>query len=124
MLAAYGVDVLDPGVTPRRVWVLATRLPPWAQAPGEAWSQEAALLALIVDHLANLTYVTLRAAGAKSVPKPRPLPRPKARAASQPHEPSGPARAKAEAAPGGWFSAAQQLAVIPGVVVKHGGGDG
>ena len=127
MLAAYGVDVLDPGVTPRRLLVLAERLPPWARTPGEQWSTEAELLALLVDHLANLTWITLRAAGSKNAPRPRPMPRPRHRAArpaqgrtGPPTATSGPAAASRA---GSWAEAAAQLAAIPGVIT-HRAGDG
>lgn len=119
MFAAYGIDVLDPEVTPRRVWVLASRLPAWAQSPGEAWSTESELLALLVDHLANLTFVTLKAAGAKGVTRPKPLPRPRPRAASQPTTVSrgrGPAAGPASS---GWADAARQLGGIPGVITRR-----
>ena len=76
MLEVYGVDVLDPAVSTRRVAVLLERLPPYARRPGEHWSTEAELLALVSDQLAQLTWVTLRAAGAKNATRPRPLPRP------------------------------------------------
>jgi hypothetical protein len=116
MLCAFGVDVLDQRVTPRRVWVLGNRLPPWARAGGEEWSGESYLLALVADHLANLTYVTLRAAGDKSASRPRPLPRPNPAAvrASQPL--SEPQRRQSS----GWAAVAEQLAGIPGVVTRDG----
>ena len=66
VMAGYGVDVLDPAVTPRRVAVLVERLPPFARGPGEEWSTEADLLALLIDHVANLTWITLRAHGSKA----------------------------------------------------------
>src|SRR6516225_6543121 len=84
MLAAFGVDVLDPAVTVRRVWSLATRLPPQARAGGEEWSQESHLLALLCDHLAQLTYATLKIAGSTSVTEPRPIPRPAHKPRAQP----------------------------------------
>jgi len=109
MLCAYGVDVLDPGVSLRRVWVLGNRLPPWARAGGEDWSAETHMLALLADHLANLTYIVLRAAGDTSARQPKPLPRP------------GPGAARpAEARPGprpGWTGVAAQLAAMDGVRV-------
>lgn len=122
MLAAYGVDVLDPGVTPRRIWVLAHRLPPWARLPGEEWSTEAGLLALLVDHVANLTWITLRAAGAKSAAKPRPLPRPAPARADPGRAAAG--RRDAQSTPArSWAEAVAQLSAIPGVITE-GGSDG
>lgn len=115
MLAAYGVDVLDPAVTCRRVWVLLNRLPPSARDLGEVWGAEAQLLALLVDHLANLTYITLKAHGAKSVSKPRPVPRPRTTQVARVQ----PAAASTASRSGGsWLDAAAQLAKIPGVAVK------
>jgi hypothetical protein len=126
-MAAYGVDVLDPATTPRRLAVLAEHLPPWARLPGEQWSVEAELLAVLVDSVAQLTYVTLRASGAKSVRKPKPLPRPARRAARAPTASSGPrAAASGPDAPektASWLDAAAQLAAIPGVTVQAEGGD-
>jgi hypothetical protein len=76
---AYGIDVLDRRVTPRRVLALLENLPPSARRPGEPWSTESELLAQVVDHIAELTYVTARIAGAKGVTRPRPVPRPRRR---------------------------------------------
>jgi hypothetical protein len=113
MFAAFGVDVLAPGVSLRRIWSLLSRLPPQYRAGGEVWSTEAELLALVVDHLAHLTWVTARAAGAKSVAKPRPLPRP----TSAPVMRESPPAARTGTPRGGsaWVG---QLALIPGVVVE------
>jgi hypothetical protein len=105
--------VLDPAVSPRRIWVLVHRLPPWVRSLGEPWSAEADLTALVIDHLAQLTYVTLRAAGAKNVSQPRPIPRP-SRAGGRRAEPP-PAVSAAPTAT--WV---QQLAAIPGVVITDG----
>jgi hypothetical protein len=116
MLCAFGVDVLDPRVSPRRLWVLANRLPPWARAGGEDWSAESHMLALVADHLANLTYVTLRAAGDKTASRPRPLPRPKPAAARA----AEPVPAAPQGQPGGWGAVAEQLTAIPGVVTRDG----
>jgi hypothetical protein len=118
MFAAYGLDVLDArAVSPRRLWVLLNRLPPAARSGGEDWSAEANLLALLCDHVANLTWVTLRASGAKSAPRPKPLPRPRPRreraaaSRSQPHETGR--------EPSGWERAALELAAMPGVEVTE-----
>lgn len=121
MLCAFGIDVLDPSVSLRRLWVLVRRFPPWVRSLGEPWSAEADLLALVVDHLAQLSWITVRVYGGTNASRPRPLPRP-ARASvtsasrSEPlSEPQGGKRA------GSWADAARTLAAIPGVVVKDGG---
>ena len=118
MLAAYGVDTLDAGVTPRRVWVLANRLPPHARRLGEQWSTEAELLAVLVDTVAALTWVTMRAHGAKSVRRPRPIPRPPARPRRPVAAATGPPAGEPGA--GGWAAFADALTGTAGVRV-HGG---
>ena len=75
MLAAYGIDTLDPKVSMRRVHVLIERMPPPARRLGEVWSDESELLALLIDHVADLTWVTARAYGGKQS-RPRPMRRP------------------------------------------------
>lgn len=110
MLATYGIDTLDPGVSTRRVWVLLERLPPQARRGGEQWSVEAELLAGLIDQVANLTWITLQAHGAKGVTRPQPVPRPPGRRAA----------AEAQADRGGWGDVLRQLSGIPGVVVKRG----
>jgi hypothetical protein len=125
MLAAYGVDVLDPAVSTRRVWVLVNRLPPAARSGGEAWSVEADLLALVSDQLSWLSYITLKAHGAKNVPKPKPVPRPKRQPVLTVATPARPAeRMTAGTMPrageparkaGSWAEAARALASVPGV---------
>jgi hypothetical protein len=118
-MAAYGVDCLDPRVSLRRVHVLLDNLPPQARRPGEQWSTEAELLALLVDHVANLTWVTLKAAGAKNVSRPQPLRRPPSRAvprSAAPPDDDEPGRVKAAT----WGEAAATLRTIPGVVVHDG----
>lgn len=117
MLAGFGVDTLDPGVSARRVWVLANRLPAPVRALGDPWSPEAELLALLVDHVANLTYVTLRCAGVKQAPRPKPLPRP-TRGRERPVAAEPQPRPEGS---GSWLGAAKQLAAIPGVVVTDRG---
>jgi hypothetical protein len=119
MLEVYGVDVLDPAVSTRRVAVLLERLPPYARRPGEQWSTEAELLAILADEVAQLTWVTLRAHGAKGAARPRPLPRPgqaAARAANRvtPHAEPGAAKA------GTWADAARILAGMPGMRTRDG----
>jgi len=78
MLATYGVDVLDPAVSLRRVHVLATRLPsgslPAMDSPA-AWSTEAHLMARLNDAIDLLIWVTLRVHNSK-VQRPKPMPRP------------------------------------------------
>lgn len=122
-MAGYGVDILDPAVTPRRVAVLIRGLPPYARRAGEEWLTEAELLALLVDHVANLTYITARAAGAKNFPRPRPVPRPRG---SAPVDSGRNASLPPEAPSGGgvktgtWAEAISVLAGIPGVTVDRG----
>jgi len=117
MMAAYGLDLLDPKVTPRRIWTLAHRLPPWARLPGEPWSAEADLMALLVDHVAQLTWVTLRVAGAKGATRPKPIPRPPRAASRPPAARPGPPEPSPGA--GTWGQAIAQLAAMPGVVVSN-----
>ena len=81
MLAHYGIDVLRPTVSLRRLWTLLHRLPPgvWPQQESPmSWSTEAHLLAVVSDQLAGLTYVVRRALGGKGS-RPKPMPRPHAR---------------------------------------------
>jgi hypothetical protein len=125
MLEVYGVDVLDPATSTRRVAVLLERLPPYARRFGEQWSTEAELLALLADQLAQLTYVTLRAHGAKGATRPRPLPRPgRTGAAARPpasavHE-TRPESRPAEGKAGTWADALRMLAGTPGMRRKDG----
>ena len=123
-MAGFGVDVLDPAVSTRRVAVLLDRLPPHARRNGQQWSTEAELLAVLVDHLAALTWVTMRAHGAKNVAKPRPIPRPPqpGGAAPRPAQPTpGPAKPGA-AKTSSWADAAAMLGEMPGVKVVSPGG--
>ena len=119
-MAGFGVDVLDPAVTPRRIAVLLDRLPPHARRLGEPWSIEAELLALVVDHLANLTWITARAHGAK-VARPRPMPRPARRPViAEPARPAVPEtrpgmRGDGTVKTGSWGDAIAMLAGMPGV---------
>jgi hypothetical protein len=118
-MAGFGVDVLDPRVSTRRVAVLLDRLPPAARRGGQQWSTEAELLALLIDGMAALTWVTMRAHGAKNVPRPRPIPRPPQPGGAAPPRaqpaprPSEPGAAKA----GSWAEAAAMLGGMPGVKV-------
>jgi hypothetical protein len=78
MLATYGVDVLDPAVSLRRVKVLGERLPAGAWPNPEhalSWTPEAYLLAQLIDEVSALTYLTMRAHGGKPR-RPKPFPRP------------------------------------------------
>jgi hypothetical protein len=129
MLATYGVDVLDPAVSCRRVHVLLRRLPPAAREQDQVWSSEASLLAVIADELAQLTYVTLRANGGRPS-KPKPIKRP-GFAHPEDHRPARralPAGASAAADGGGdgtrkagsWADAVAVLAGLPGVVTEDG----
>jgi hypothetical protein len=124
MLAAYGVDVLDPQVSTRRVHVLLERLPPWSRLPGEQWSVEAELLAALIDHVAQLTYVTLKAAGAKGATQPTAVRRPPRRLGPRPpaQQPADP-RAEQQFGPGktaSWADAVKRMSVMPGVVISDG----
>lgn len=122
-MLAYGVDVLDPAVSPRRIAVLLEHLPPYARNFGEQWSTEAELLAVLIDHVADLTWVTLKAHGAKNVTRPRPVRRPTSDRARLSGRGGGESarNTRAIAAPGSakassWADAARLLAAIPGVV--------
>jgi len=121
MLEVYGVDVLDPAVSTRRVAVLLERLPPYARRPGEHWSTEAELLALVADELAQLTWVTLRAHGAKGATRPRPIPRPgQMRTSARPPAPNPAEAVPAEGKAGTWADAARMLAGMPGMRRRDG----
>jgi hypothetical protein len=128
MMAAYGINTRDPRVSLRRVWVLAQRLPPAFRLPGEPWTEEAHLLALLVDHMAQLTYVTIKAAGGKAT-RPKPLPRPPEREIERPAaraEPAAKPRQRRESSPAavkheGWAAAIGQLATLPGARVRSDG---
>ncbi len=110
MLGHYGVDTLSPGVSVRRVWVLLRRLPPGSW-PNErspmSWSLESHLLASVIDSLAVLTAITIRAAGGRP-PTVKPVPRPKA----APLAPTGPRTS--------WSELAASLAGQRGVSVRRG----
>lgn len=79
MLRVYGVDTLAPGLSPRRMWVLLTRLPagqvPWDDTQA-AWSVEAHLLAHLVDAINQLTWVQVAKASKHRPKQPKPLQRP------------------------------------------------
>lgn len=121
--------MLDPAVSTRRVHVLLAQLPPSARRGAQRWSTEAELLAAVVDHLAMLTYVTLKANGAKGARKPVPVPRPPEVRPYTPAAVDRKRRVDAGHAPGGppgsspvrtssWAEAALQLAGVPGVKVS------
>lgn len=120
MLAAYRVDVLDPTVTLRRIWVLARRLPAgsWPdQHSALSWSVEAHLLAGVLDALAALTFVTIKAYGGKP-PKPKPFPRPRGR---RDHESRFTNRETPVRPRIPWTALAGELSKQPGVEVRHHG---
>ena len=83
-MAVYGIDVLDPSVSLRRINVLIDRLPPGALTKVEegSWSIEAHLLARLNDAVDMLTWVVMRVAGSKAN-QPKPLPRPGTKAKAQ-----------------------------------------
>jgi hypothetical protein len=78
LLAHYAVDPLDPTVTPRRMWVLLSNLPPGSMRGNHAgaWTMEAHLLASVVDALNQLTWVQVAKASKKKPKRPQPLRRP------------------------------------------------
>jgi hypothetical protein len=78
MLAVFGVDVLDPGVSLRRVWVLLNRLPPGSlpRVSAASWSTDTHLLAGLLDAVNALTWVTVAQASRNRPAKPKPVPRP------------------------------------------------
>jgi hypothetical protein len=125
---AYHLDARDPALSLRRFRVLLENLPPSAVRPGQEWSTEAELLAVLIDHVAELTYVTVKAAGGKGT-RPKPIPRPQpagarqtagnGHAAGQPvrehrggREPAGARKT------GSWMEAAEWLMGLRGVEVQ------
>ena len=119
MTAAYGVNVADPALTARRLWSLLHHLPPGSRRAGEQWSTESHMLAALIDYVAYLTWVTLRAHGAKSAPRPRELPRPPRRgvAAAPPPVAGGNLGDGRPHATSGWADAAKVLSGVEGVIV-------
>lgn len=121
MLAAFGVDVLDPSVSLRRIWVLVQRLPPGVRRGGEVWSTESELLAGLIDHVAMLTWVVSRLAGGKAT-KPKPVPRP--RDSDRLCQPAALAAENGHQKRGGpvkyskWSEAIEALMGMPGVRVE------
>lgn len=108
MLAVFGVDVLDPRTSLRRIHVLMRRLPAGALPRVEAaaaWSVEAHLLAGVLDSLAALTYVTVKAHGGKPT-RPKPVPRP--------------GQGQRAAAPMSWGQVGRALVSTDGMVVRRG----
>jgi len=119
-MAAYGLDILDVArVSPRRLWVLARNLPPWARSPGEPWGAESGLLAALIDHVAELTWVTLRAAGNQAA-RPKPIPRPPRLPDGAAAASTGPRRGDGAAGHAAWANAIRALAGMPGVVTRDG----
>jgi hypothetical protein len=111
----------------RRFRALLDGLPPHARSPGQEWSATDYLLAVIADQLAELTYVTVKAAGGKAS-RPKPLPRPAPAGGRQEHRggeggsrsgdlpgPGRPTTGKM----GSWFDAAEALASMAGVRVTR-----
>lgn len=125
MLATYGVDVLDPAVSLRRVWVLAEQLPPHARNGGLDWSTESELLAGLIDHVAYLTWVTMRVNGSKAA-RPKPVKRPADRRAvtaarARPRlEPSAADGTGGEVKAASWGEAARLIAGMDGMRVHDG----
>jgi hypothetical protein len=79
MRSAYGVDTLAPGLSLRRFWVLWNRLPPSTRVRADAeesWSQEAHLLAAVVDSVGHLDYVTRQLWSKSNVEMPERVERP------------------------------------------------
>jgi hypothetical protein len=126
MLAAYGVDVLDPAVSVRRVHVLLERLPPSARNGGELWSTEAELLAHVIDSVRELTWLTASAHGNAGA-RPKPVDRPPLRgqgehaapAAAQPSQ-RAQLNAGGEVKAGSWAEAGLLIAGLSGVRVHDG----
>ncbi len=82
-LSAFGVDVLDPGVTPRRIAVLMRHLPAGSLLrpdEDESWSVEAHLLAGLIDSVNQLTWLTsaVNSGKGRRPKRPKPIPRPSA----------------------------------------------
>jgi hypothetical protein len=125
MLAAYGVDVLDPGTSLRRIHVLLERLPPHARRGGEQWSTEAELIATLIDHVSMLTWVTMRANGSNAS-QPKPLQRPPDRNAPRPQPGRRPRAAighvedQGDEQTASWGDAIAAIAATDGVRVRHG----
>lgn len=81
MLAGFGVDVLDPAVSLRRIHVLLDRLPPAVRRDGQYWSTEAKLTACLIDAVQALHWSVLQFMGAKGqhggdLPKLKPFEQP------------------------------------------------
>lgn len=77
LLRVYGVDPHK--ATPRRVWSLLRRLPAgtWHKDNGPAsWSNEAYLIAGLIDSVNQNTWVTVAANSKKKPKQPKPIPRP------------------------------------------------
>lgn len=116
MLATYGLDVLDPAVTPRRIWSLARRLPPgsWPDdTVGASWSTEAHLLAEVIDQVAALIWVTVRAYGGRAA-RPKPFRRPGGRHSPTERPPAAAAQVEQRVS---WAGLAAELAGKPNVQV-------
>jgi hypothetical protein len=123
LLAHYGVDVRQ-GITPRRLAVLVSHLPPGVvtgTGRPDDWTQEAHLLAGLVDAVHALTVVTLKGLGARGVRMPAPTPRPGASGRRSRADTAGGDGGGLRPVPGGLRGLAAALAGTPGVVVTGGG---
>jgi hypothetical protein len=86
LLSAYGVDVLDPATTPRRILTLLRLLPAgtWPDysdtANAAVWSTEAHLLASVIDALQWNTWTLARVNSRRKPKEPTPVKRPGAKA--------------------------------------------
>lgn len=78
-MTAYGLDTLDPKVTPRRMLLLLKNMRPGVindEHSAASWSVESHLLAAVVDSVNQLGWLTA-AVNAKHKPRrPKPLKRP------------------------------------------------
>jgi hypothetical protein len=84
--------VLDDSVSLRRVALALSALPPgtWPDSDHVAsWSITEHLLAVLIDEVRQLTWLTARAAGAKHVARPEPMQRPGARRRSKASDSAG-----------------------------------
>lgn len=77
LLRVYGLD--PHSITLRRLQVLVRRLPlgDWKKDSGPAsWSEEAYLLANVVDAVNQVAWITAQINSRKRIPPPKPLDRP------------------------------------------------
>jgi hypothetical protein len=80
LLRVYGIDVLDPNISLRRVALAVTALPmgSWPDPDHDAsWSVTDHLLATLCDCVRENTWVTAQAnAGKRKIDRPKPVDRP------------------------------------------------